>query len=156
MRVLTVSGDDLTNTDDLFKVAMHQIADAFAQLEKARLVGKLKAARERKRATGAKVEGRRPHTELLPDVVSLAKRLHRASPKTGKRRSLREIAAELARAGYINERGKPYAALSIKMMLGDQTGCKRDRGRIDIQTFRGGLDKRIHLGQPCLRNRPVS
>jgi DNA invertase Pin-like site-specific DNA recombinase len=156
VRVLTVSGDDLTNTDDLFKVAMHQIADAFAQLEKARLVGKLKAARERKRATGAKVEGRRPHTELLPDVVSLAKRLHRASPKTGKRRSLREIAAELARAGYINERGKPYAALSIKMMLGDQTGCKRDRGRIDIQTFRGGLDMRMQLGQPCLRNRPVS
>ena len=43
----------------------------------------------------------------------------RPHPKTGKRRSLREIAAELARAGHINERGKPYAAQSIKMMLGD-------------------------------------
>ncbi len=119
VRVLTASSDDLTNTDDPFKVAMRQIAGAFAQLEKARLVGKLKPARDRKRATGAKVEGRKSRTELRPDVVSLAKRLHRASPKTGKRRSLREIAAELARAGHINERGKPYAAQSIKMMLGD-------------------------------------
>jgi DNA invertase Pin-like site-specific DNA recombinase len=120
VRVLTVSGDDLTNTDDPFKVAMRQIAGAFAQLEKARLVGKLKAARDRKRATGAKVEGRRSHTELRPEVAALAKRLHRASPKTGKRRSLREIAAELAKAGHLNERGNPYAAQSVKMMLVDR------------------------------------
>jgi hypothetical protein len=39
--VLTASGDDLTETDDPFKVAMRQIAGVFAQLEKARLVGKL-------------------------------------------------------------------------------------------------------------------
>jgi hypothetical protein len=36
-----------SNTDDPFKLAMRQIAGAFAQLEKARLVGKLRAARER-------------------------------------------------------------------------------------------------------------
>src|SRR3954469_8631545 len=117
VRVLTASGDDLTSTDDPFKVAMRQIAGAFAQLEKARLVGKLKAARDRKRATGVKVEGRPSHAELRPKVVTLAKRLYRASPKTGKRRSLREIAGELAQVGYLNERGRPYAAQSIKMML---------------------------------------
>lgn len=116
--VLTSSGDDLTATDDAMKVAMRQIAGAFAQLEKARLVGKLKAARDRKRSTGAKVEGRKGHADLRPDVVALAKRLYRASPKTGKRRSLREIAAELAKAGHLNERGKPYAAQSVKSMLG--------------------------------------
>src|SRR6266852_4876687 len=38
VRVLTASGDDLTETDDPFKVAMRQIAGVFAQLEKARLV----------------------------------------------------------------------------------------------------------------------
>ena len=117
VRVLTVSGDDLTNTDDPFKVAMRQIAGAFAQLEKARLVSKLKAARDRKRATGAKAEGRKSHVELRPDVVMLAKRLRRASPKTGKRCSLREIAAELAQIGHLNERGKPYGAQSVKLML---------------------------------------
>src|SRR3954468_2727751 len=118
VRVLTASGDDLTNTDDPLKVAMRQIAGAFAQLEKARLVGKLRAARDRKRATGCKVEGRKSHSELRPEVVALAKRLRRASPKTGKRRSMREIAAELAQVGHLNERGKPYGAQSVKLMLG--------------------------------------
>ena len=114
VHVLAASGDDLTNTDDPFKVAMRQIAGAFAQLEKASLVGKLKAARDRKRSTGAKVEGRKSHAELRPDVVALAKPLHRASPKTGKHRSLREIADKLARAGHLNERGKLYAARLLR------------------------------------------
>jgi DNA invertase Pin-like site-specific DNA recombinase len=35
VRVLTAGGDDLTVTDDPFKVAMRQIAGTFAQLEKA-------------------------------------------------------------------------------------------------------------------------
>jgi len=73
VRVLTSSGDDLTNTDDPFKVAMRQIAGAFAQLEKARLVAKLRGARERKRATGVKVEGRKSYAEMNPDLVRLAK-----------------------------------------------------------------------------------
>jgi Resolvase, N terminal domain len=51
VRVLTASGDDLTASEDPIKVTMRQIAGVFAQLEKARLVAKLKAARDRKRAT---------------------------------------------------------------------------------------------------------
>jgi DNA invertase Pin-like site-specific DNA recombinase len=46
MKVITANGDDLTETDDHMKVAMRQIAGAFSQLEKARLVAKLKAARD--------------------------------------------------------------------------------------------------------------
>ncbi len=57
IRVLTSSGDNLTETSDPFKIAMRQIASVFAQLEKARLVSKLKAARDRKRAAVVKVEG---------------------------------------------------------------------------------------------------
>ena len=64
VRVLTSSGDDLTETSDPFKIAMRQIAGVFAQLEKARLVSKLKAARDRKRATGVKVEGRKSYAEI--------------------------------------------------------------------------------------------
>ncbi len=93
--VLTSSGDDLTHTEDPFKVAMRQIAGTFAQLEKSRLVAKLRAARERKRAAGVKVEGRKSHAELNPDLVALARRLHRKD-RQGNRRSLRNIAAELA------------------------------------------------------------
>ena len=84
---------------------MRQIAGAFAEYEKARLVSKLRHARERVRQEKGKCEGRKPHVELRPEAVALAKRLHRASPKTGKRMSLRKIAAALAEAGHLNERG---------------------------------------------------
>jgi hypothetical protein len=55
--VVTATGDDLTNTDDEMKVAMRQIAGAFDQLEKSRLVRKLREARDRKRAEIGKCEG---------------------------------------------------------------------------------------------------
>jgi hypothetical protein len=47
----------------------------------------------------------------------LAKRLRR-KPPGGERPSLRKVAAELARMGYLNERGQPYAAKSIAAMVG--------------------------------------
>jgi len=47
----------------------------------------------------------------------MAKRLHRANPKTGERRSLRKIAAELAAAGHLNANGKPFAAKSVQAMI---------------------------------------
>jgi hypothetical protein len=50
-------------------------------------------------------------------VVHEAKRLARKSPKTGKARSLRAIAAELAALGHVAPSGKPYEAMSIKRML---------------------------------------
>jgi DNA invertase Pin-like site-specific DNA recombinase len=117
VRVLTSSGDDLTNTTDPFKVAMRQIAGAFAQLEKARLVAKLKHARDRKRAQGVKVEGRPAHVEKRPEAVALAKKLHRKNPVTGERLSLRRIAERLADAGHTNERGQPFNPKSIKAMV---------------------------------------
>jgi hypothetical protein len=39
-----------------------------------------------------------------------------ASPK-GHQRSLRVIAAELAKLGYLNERGKEFSASSVQSML---------------------------------------
>ena len=125
--VLTASGDDLTNTDDPFKVAMRQIAGAFAQLEKARLVSKLKAARDRKRATGVKVEGRKSYAELdairhggRTPMIDLARRLRRKSPKGGQR-SLRQVADELAKVGFVTSTGKPYAATAVARMLDERS-----------------------------------
>jgi len=117
VRLLTAAGDDLTASDDPTRKMMRQIAGAFAEYEKARLVGKLKQARQRKRAEVGKCEGRKSHAELRPDVVAEAKRLHRASPKTGERRSLRQISAELAKLGYYNERGQPFSAKSVRAMV---------------------------------------
>ena len=57
---------------------------AIAEFEKTTLVAKLAAARKRKRmATGEKVEGRKSHSELRPDVVKLAKALAAKSPRAG-------------------------------------------------------------------------
>jgi DNA invertase Pin-like site-specific DNA recombinase len=119
VRVLTANGDDLTDSSDPSRVMMRQIAGAFHQYEKARLVAKLKAARQRKREAVGKVEGRKSWAELKPDLVAAAKRLRRRSPK-GHQRSLREIAEGLAKLGYVNERGVKFSASSVKSMLGAQ------------------------------------
>ena len=95
VRVLTANGDDLTDSSDPSRKMMRQIAGAFHEYEKARLVAKLKAARERKRETEGKCEGRKSWAEINPDLVREAKRLRRRSPK-GHQRSLRDVAAELA------------------------------------------------------------
>jgi DNA invertase Pin-like site-specific DNA recombinase len=119
VRVLTASGDDLTDTSDPSRVMMRQIAGSFAEYEKARLVAKLRVARERKRATSGRCEGRKPWREINPDLVREAKRLRRRSPK-GHQRSLRDVAAELARLGYRNERGATFSPSSVQSMLGNQ------------------------------------
>jgi hypothetical protein len=47
-----------------------------------------------------------------------AKRLARKSPKTGKARSLREIAAALGEAGHVTSTGKPFSPTQVKRLLG--------------------------------------
>jgi DNA invertase Pin-like site-specific DNA recombinase len=116
VRILTVSGDDLTDSTDPSRKMMRQIAGSFAEYEKARLVSKLKAARERKRAASGKCEGRKSWAEINPELVREAKRLRRRSPK-GHQRSLRHVATELAKLGYLNQRGATFSAASIASML---------------------------------------
>lgn len=95
---------------------IRQVLGAVSQFEKAMLVGKLKGARDRKRATGAKVEGRKSYAEMNPDMVILAKKLHRY-PVNGRRRSLRDVAAVLATKGFLASSGQPYTAMAIKRMI---------------------------------------
>ena len=90
--VLTANGDDLTDSSDLSRKMMRQIAGSFAEYEKARLVAKFKAARERERLTTGNCEGRKSHAEINPEMVQIAKGLCRS--KRGN--SLRAIAADLA------------------------------------------------------------
>jgi len=98
-------------------VMVRQILGAVAQFEKASTVQKLKMARDRKRAATGKCEGRKSFAETHPETVKEAKRLARRSPKTGQRRSLRTIAADLAAMGHTRPNGAPYSAQSIKSML---------------------------------------
>jgi hypothetical protein len=60
-------------------------------------IAKLKGAQDRKSVeAGRRIEGRKGLSITHPEAVALAKRLRRASPKTGERRSLRDISAILA------------------------------------------------------------
>lgn len=116
--VLTANGDNLTETDDPAKIMMRQIAGAFAQYEKARLIAKLRGARDRKSAAiGKRVEGRKGYSETNTELVREAKRLARKSPKTGEKRSLREIAAELERLGFVNGKGQRFAANQVTRLI---------------------------------------
>lgn len=111
VRLLTGSGDDLTASDDPTRKMMRQIAGAFAEYEKARLVSKLRHARDRLRKTGVKVEGRKSHAEERPEVVKEARRLRRAGFSYDK------ISAMLAKKGHVNERGQPFNAKSVRAMM---------------------------------------
>jgi DNA invertase Pin-like site-specific DNA recombinase len=96
---------------------VRQVLGAIAEFDKAMTVAKLRGARERKRREVGKCEGRKSHAESNPDLVREAKRLRRRSPK-GHQRSLREVATELERLGYVNQRGKRFSAASVQSMLG--------------------------------------
>jgi hypothetical protein len=65
-------------------------------------LAKLRGARDRKRRENGWCEGGAPLYERYPDALRMAKRPYRANRVTGKRRSLRKIAAELATASHLN------------------------------------------------------
>jgi DNA invertase Pin-like site-specific DNA recombinase len=106
---------------------IRQVLGAVSEFEKAMVVTKLKGARDRKRIALAqaakedrtirvKVEGRKNYGEINPDMVRLAKRLHRY-PVNGKRRSLRDVSSALAQAGFLTRTGKPYTAEAVSRMV---------------------------------------
>lgn len=97
-------------------VLIRQILGAVSQFEKAMLVAKLKGARDRKKAITGKCGGRKSYEERSPEMVALAKKLARY-PVNGRKRSLREVAAELEAQGYVTVDGKRYAATAVARMI---------------------------------------
>lgn len=98
-------------------VMVRQILGAVSQFQKSALVSQLRAARDRKRALKGKCGGRRSHAEAHPQTVQLAKSLRWINKRTRQRRSMRDIAVELAAAGHVAKSGKPYGPSAIKSML---------------------------------------
>jgi DNA invertase Pin-like site-specific DNA recombinase len=95
-------------------VMVRQILGAIAQFEKATLVSKLKAARDRKKAQTGKGKGRHSMLERNPYAVQAAKRLADERPI----RSLREIADALAGQDYVaKDSGRPFSASVVQKML---------------------------------------
>jgi DNA invertase Pin-like site-specific DNA recombinase len=106
-------------TDDTPTAKMvRQILGAVSEFDKSATVLKLKSARDRKsKALGRRCEGRKGYAITHPAMVREAKRLHRRSPKTGKRRSLRKIATELAAMGYSRDGGLPFNATTVRNIV---------------------------------------
>jgi len=116
IEIIPATAPDYFIEDTPTAVLVRQVLGAIAQFEKASAVAKLAAARKRKRERFGKCEGRKSHREKQPEVVSLARKLRRKRPKGGQL-SLRAVSRELAGRGYLNERGRPYAAKSVASML---------------------------------------
>ena len=95
---------------------VRQILGAVSQFEKAALVAKLKGARDRKKAATGKCGGRKSYEERSPKMVALAKKLARY-PVNGRKRSLRDVAAELESAGHVTADGTRYTATAVARMI---------------------------------------
>ena len=114
--IIPASAPEFFIEDTPTAILVRQVLGAIAQFEKASAVAKLAAARKRKREREGRCEGRKPLSQTRPEVVAVARKLRRRKPKGGQL-SLREVSRELAARGHLNERGKPYAAKSVAVML---------------------------------------
>ena len=95
-------------------VLIRQILGAIAEFDKANTVAKLAGARRRKKAATGRCEGRKPIAEANPEATALARQLNR---KRKGRPSLRGIASVLAGQGFLNEKGRAYAAKTVREMI---------------------------------------
>jgi DNA invertase Pin-like site-specific DNA recombinase len=97
-------------------VMIRQILGSVSQFEKAMLVAKLKGARDRKKRDTGKCGGRKSYEERNPEMVALAKKLARYTIN-GRKRSLRDIAAELEGSGHVAPGGNRYSATAVARMI---------------------------------------
>jgi DNA invertase Pin-like site-specific DNA recombinase len=94
---------------------IRQVLAAVQELDKAMIVSKLKGARQRKRATGVKVEGRKNYAQAVPATVERARKL-KAEGLT-----LRQVAERLASEGYQTRAGTPYQFTAVGRMISGRT-----------------------------------
>ncbi len=117
-RILTADGVDLTTGDDPTRRLIRQVLGAVAEFEKNVLVLKLRAARERKRARGDRVEGVKPygHHPAERAVIGRMRQLRRKPPK-GQHLSLSSIAAQLNDEGHRNRAGRVWSPQMVHHVL---------------------------------------
>lgn len=112
--------EDITASlsDDPMREGMVLMQGVFAQIEKKRLVAKLRKAREAKRKEGGRCEGAKPFGELPGEAACLArmKDLHR-KPKLGDRMSLQKIADTLNSEFFRNRRGGEWTKQAVYQAL---------------------------------------
>lgn len=113
--VICANGEPLFEEEDDMRRAMSQIGMVFAELEKRKIVKRLRDGRDRKsERLGRRVEG--GSAQYSNDLLSEAKALYR-KPRKGNRRTLRQISTALEEKGFTARSGKPYNANSVRQML---------------------------------------
>jgi len=118
-KVLTADGADLSSTaDDPTRTLIRQVLAAVAQFDKSVTVLKLRAARERLRRKGHRVEGRKPYG-YRPDERKLLELMSalREKPR-GERLSFAAIANHLNAAGHTTRYGRPWTRDGVCKVLG--------------------------------------
>jgi DNA invertase Pin-like site-specific DNA recombinase len=90
---------------------VRQILGAVAEFDRALTVAKLKAARDRKKATTGKCEGRKSWAEMDPKMTKIAKQLRQAGA------SLNAVRAALANQGFVSSSGRPFTRSVVSRMV---------------------------------------
>ena len=96
---------------------IRQVLAAVQELDKAMLVSRLKGARQRKRATGVKVEGRKSYGEADRSLAAV----ERAKALKVEGLTLRQVAERLASEGYQTSAGTPYQFTAVGRMISGRT-----------------------------------
>lgn len=117
--VLTADGANLsTAPDDPTRTLIRQVLAAVAQFDKTVTVLKLRAARDRRRQKGFRVEGRKPYgfRPLERAVLDQMRALRRA-PRRGRRLSCAAIARQLNQTGHRTRYGKSWTRGAVHVLL---------------------------------------
>jgi DNA invertase Pin-like site-specific DNA recombinase len=117
-KVLTADGADLSSAaDDPTRTLIRQVLSAVAQFDKSVTVLKLRAARERLRRKGQRVEGRKPYG-FRPDEGKILDHMRelRTRPR-GERLSYEAIASQLNAEGHTTRYGKPWTRAGVFQVL---------------------------------------
>lgn len=117
-RIVTSDGVDLTSNDAPTRRLIRQVLGAVAEFEKNVLVQKLRAARERKRSKGVRVEGVKPYGDR-PAEKALIERMRqlRRKPAKGRRMSIAKVAAQLNAEGHRNRSGREWSPQLVHHVL---------------------------------------
>jgi DNA invertase Pin-like site-specific DNA recombinase len=117
-KVITADGADLSSAaDDPTRTLISQVLSAVAQFDKSVTVLKLRAARERLRRKGHRIEGRKPYG-FRPDERAIIEHMSalRAKPRA-ERLSYEGIATQLNAEGHTTRYGRPWTRAAVFQVL---------------------------------------
>jgi DNA invertase Pin-like site-specific DNA recombinase len=97
--------DMASDGGDPMRIAVRQIMAVLSQLEKSMIVAKLKAARDRIKASGRRCEGKKPYGHYLVEKPVLQAMKDLYDPAIG----YQALANLLNQAGYKTRRGNPWS-----------------------------------------------